>query len=136
KAVAAAVVVVDQHDTKLRAADRALAAATAQHATSVERLAALDADLESAPAPKALEAALRAITKAEKLVDAGGEAVRTTRQESRAAGTRLRAADEAVRTAWRTFDTARDALAALAPPPVNRDDLVGSWSALHTWAGA
>lgn len=38
--------------------------------------------------------------------------------------------------AWAVLDTARDALAALGPPTMDRRDLSGSWKNLATWAEA
>jgi exonuclease SbcC len=43
-------------------------------------------------------------------------------------------AQERQRVAWRDYDKARDAVAALAPPSADRDRLVESWQALHAWA--
>jgi DNA repair protein SbcC/Rad50 len=63
------------------------------------------------------------------------------RTVERTARTRVRetlAASETLRTeaegAWTTFDAARDRVARLGPPPVDRADLGGSWTALLAWA--
>jgi exonuclease SbcC len=39
-----------------------------------------------------------------------------------------------VTRAWRDFDSVRDGLAPLGPPPADRDDLVSAWTALRSWA--
>ena len=39
-----------------------------------------------------------------------------------------------LRVAWRGFDGARDVVAPLGPPPVDRDDLAGAWDGLAAWA--
>ncbi len=40
---------------------------------------------------------------------------------------------ERTRSAWADFDAARDRVAALEPPPVDREDLAGAWAALLAW---
>jgi exonuclease SbcC len=61
--------------------------------------------------------------------------------DERAARTVLRSAEQAHQRlsserarAWEQFDTARDRLATLTPPPAQRDDLAGAWERLLSWA--
>jgi DNA repair protein SbcC/Rad50 len=136
KVAQSALKAAEGHDRALRESDRGLAGATAQHAESVQRLAAVEAVLRTAPKLSTVEAELAAIAAAERVVGAAAEAVRTARQAARAATTRARQSEETVRAAWREFDQVRDGLAPLGPPPADRDDLVASWQALQRWAGA
>lgn len=70
-----------------------------------------------------------------------GRRLESTRAEVRSArqGRRDAEADrdrviEAQTAAWHSFDEVRDRLGGLEPPPVDRDDLAGSWSTLVAWA--
>jgi exonuclease SbcC len=121
-------------DRTARELDRLLAAATAQHDESARRLAALADQLSGAPDLSTVEAELAALAGVETKLAAAAEAVRAARQDSRGASTRVRSAQERLRGAWRDFDTVRDGLAPLGPPPADRDDIVASWTALRTWA--
>ena len=67
--------------------------------------------------------------------------VRAARADESAARAAVRSAEEAHqrlegrrREAWAQFDTARDRLAGLGPPPTQRDDLAAAWDGLLTWA--
>jgi exonuclease SbcC len=134
KAAATAKQTVDAQDATLRELDRRLAAATAHHTESVARLAELDATLADAPPLKAVRSGLAAIATADRAVSDAAEAVRTCRAAAKTAATRLRGATDAVTRAWRDFDSVRDGLAPLGPPPADRDDLVSAWTALRSWA--
>ena len=125
---------VEEQDRALRELDRGLAAATAQHDELAARLADLDATLANAPSPAAIEAELAAITAAERGLAQASEDVRAARKAARAAVAAARSAEERLREAWRIFDTTRDGLAGLGPPPADRDDLVRSWGLLTDWA--
>jgi len=46
----------------------------------------------------------------------------------------VEAAERRLADGWRQFDATRDALAALGPPPADRDDLAAAWEALAGWA--
>ena len=133
-AAQAATEAAQARDRTLREFDRGLAAAQAQHHESATRLKALTSTLDGAPALSTVESSLKAIAKHEKATAASAEAVRDARRAVRAAGTRLDTAEARLREAWLGFDRARDAAATLGPPVADRDDLVGSWSALAEWA--
>jgi len=134
KAAQAAAETERAEDRALREADRRLAAVTAKHQESAARLAALESTLDGAPDVAAVESALAAIAEKEKAAAACAEAVRTARQSVRAAASRLVTAEERLRRAWQEYDRARDAVAALGPPSADRERIVESWQALHTWA--
>lgn len=121
-------------DRALREVDRRLAAVTAQHQDSVARLAQLESTLDGAPDVSTVESMLATIAERERTVAECAEAVRTARQAVRAAARRLATAEERLRAAWREYDRARDAVAALGPPPADRDHIVSSWQALQSWA--
>ncbi|UWP84342.1 SMC family ATPase [Dactylosporangium fulvum] len=126
--------IVAEHDRTVRELDRALATAKA-HAQQVDaRLAALDKALDGAPAPEALRRDLDAIAKLGRALEKAGAEVRKAREAHRKASTTADRAEERLRAAWRSFDSARDALAAYAPPPANREDLADAWATLTAWA--
>jgi exonuclease SbcC len=126
----------DTRDRALRELDRTLAATTAQHMEYANRLAAAQAALSNAPSPTTVEAGLAAIASAERALSSAIDAVRAARQAARRAGTEHKRVQARLREAWREFDRARDLLAAFGPPPPDRDDLVGSWDALTSWASS
>jgi len=126
----------DAQDQQVRTLDRGLAAATAQHAESVARLAELDATLDGAPPLSHVERTLTTIAAGKRTVDDAADAVREARQAARLATARARAAEDRLRDAWRGYDQARDGVAPLGPPPADRDHLVASWQALRDWAVA
>ncbi|WP_238009754.1 SMC family ATPase [Dactylosporangium sp. AC04546] len=130
----AAASTAEDRDRAARDADRALAAAKA-HAEQVDaRLTALDTALDGAPAPDALRRELDAIATLQSGLEKAGLDVRRARDAHRKAAATADRAEEKLRSAWRAFDTARDGLAAFAPPPANRDDLADAWGTLAAWA--
>jgi exonuclease SbcC len=60
---------------------------------------------------------------------------RRSRERDRAAGAELERLSSLERTAFRSFEEARDRVASLGPPSSNREDLRGSWTELAAWAG-
>ena len=72
----------------------------------------------------AADAAMAAARKAER------EATVARKKAAEAAGAARSRVDEA----WRRFDQARDAVAALGPPAVTRENLGAAWTTLHQWA--
>jgi DNA repair protein SbcC/Rad50 len=96
-------------------------------------LASVDAELSGQPGAERVAAALASLTEAEAALAAARERERTARQAARLAGERARAATQQRETAWRVFDTARDGVAALGPPPVDRADLRAAWATLLDW---
>jgi len=125
---------VESHDRTLRDVDRRVAAVGAQHGDAVTRLAAVQSQLATAPALSTVEAGLAAISSAEREYQTAAEAVRAARLDARRAATATTRAEGRMREAWRAFDHLRDALAAFGLPAPDRDDLVGSWAALTSWA--
>jgi DNA repair protein SbcC/Rad50 len=88
---------------------------TAEDTTAVDRLgAALDAASEALAAARATE--------------------REARREARAAADASDQLRSRADAAWATFDTVRDRVARLGPPPADRADLAASWAALLGWA--
>ncbi|MEV8512398.1 SMC family ATPase [Dactylosporangium sp. NPDC051484] len=125
---------VEERDRTLRDLDRNLATARA-HAQQVEqRMVALDAELEGTAPPEALQRDLDGIARLTKGLENAGAEVRKAREAHRTAAGDADRADERLGAAWRSFDTARDGLAAFGPPPANRDDLADAWATLHGWA--
>jgi DNA repair protein SbcC/Rad50 len=136
KAAKAAAGAVDQQERLLREVERKFASATAAHEEAAATLAQVQAELAGAPDLAALEASLGAITATETTVEAAADAVRAARRAAREANEDSRTAQTRLHQAWRAFDEVRDSVATMAPPPADRDDLVGSWQSLHAWAGA
>ncbi|WP_432987222.1 AAA family ATPase [Dactylosporangium sp. CA-233914] len=126
--------VVEERDRAVRDLDRGLAAARAHAQQFAQRVEALDRELEGAPPAEVLQRDLDGIAALTRRLDQAGAEVRKAREAHRTAAGQADRAEERLRTAWRGFDTARDGLAAFAPPPANRDDLADAWSTLHAWA--
>ncbi|GIG71413.1 AAA family ATPase [Phytomonospora endophytica] len=115
-------------ETQLQNGTALLDELVAEHAAAGERLAG---------APSRAEAA-EAIAEAERqrlaLAEAGRE-VTAARERFRKADARVTMVKERVSKEWLTFDTARDRLARLGPPPADRRDLKASWEDLAAWVG-
>jgi len=125
---------------RLAEARRAAQVAEAERARVEEKLAgvrerwtALDAAVASHPDREAVVASLVAVTGAREAVAAAREADRAARRrlEAAAAVDGLRRRESEAR---QELDRARDAIAALGPPPLGRDDLASDWAALVDWA--
>src|SRR5439155_1435118 len=123
---------------RLRAEAAGLATAVARAGTerATDPLSTLDAALSGQPGPAEIRARLDAIAARQAAADDARKAVYAAREAYRRARADAEAATGRLGTAWRTFDTTRDALAALGPPPVDRDDLAAAWSGLAAWAAA
>jgi len=125
---------VAERDAAARDLDRALAAARAQRDQVAARRADLDARLAGAPSPEALRDELAAIAALGDDLAAAATAVRTAREASRQAEAEVARAEQRLHAAWRDFDAARDAVAALGPPEADRADLAAAWATLAAWA--
>ncbi|MFS8479376.1 MAG: SMC family ATPase [Micromonosporaceae bacterium] len=125
---------VTERDGAARELDRTLAAARAQRDQVAARRADLDARLAGAPSPEALRAELAAIAALRDDLTAAAAAVRAAREAGRQADTAVARAEQRLHAAWRDFDAARDAVAALGPPEADRSDLAAAWAALAGWA--
>ena len=134
KAADATAQVVAERDRAARDLDRTLAAATAQRDQLAARLAEADRRLAGAPAPGVLRGELAAHAALQQRLDEAGAAVRAAREAHRRAQAVQERSAERLRLAWRGFDTARDGVAALVPPPADRDDLASAWAGLAGWA--
>jgi DNA repair protein SbcC/Rad50 len=136
KAADAAERIVADRDAAVRELDRALAAARAHAEQVAVRLADLDARLDGAPEPAAIERELDGIATLARQLEEASAAVRAAREEHRGAVAAVGRAEDKVRAAWRDFDRTRDELARLGPPPADRDDLGRAWQALADWTVA
>ncbi|HEX6499768.1 MAG TPA: SMC family ATPase [Micromonosporaceae bacterium] len=125
---------VATRDRAVRDLDRTLAAALARQAQVTERLTSLDAELADAPSAASARDQLAAIDRLNAELERASRAVRAARDAQRGASATAQRAEDRLRAAWRDFDSARDALAPLGPPPADRDDLGGAWAALARWA--
>ncbi|MFS8521717.1 MAG: SMC family ATPase [Micromonosporaceae bacterium] len=132
--VDAARAVVAERDAAVRQLEQLVAAATAEAGALDAQLSELDRRLAGAPDAETLRQDLAAIADVERrLADAAG-AVRAAREAHRRAQADVEAAERRLADGWRQFDATRDALAALGPPPADRDDLAAAWEALAGWA--
>jgi exonuclease SbcC len=136
RAVAAARKQRDTTDRAARDLDGAVTAARHQQRQLTERADELAAELADAPPPAELTERLAAADRLRQEVDAARRRVRAARQSRDAAQQTASQADERVRRAWRSFETARDSVAAFGPPADERDDLAAAWQALATWAAS
>jgi DNA repair protein SbcC/Rad50 len=124
------------------AADRALAAEAQALAGVADRLATVasrHADLLAAiGVATGDDDAIERLAAEHAAADATLTEARTAERTARTRARDAVAASEALRTeaegAWATFDAARDRVARLGPPPVDRADLGGSWTTLLEWA--
>ncbi|CAN5856051.1 hypothetical protein BH23ACT10_BH23ACT10_25170 [soil metagenome] len=82
----------------------------------------------------ALPALVAAIGQADRDVAAARADEQAARAALRQASAAIQQLDGQRRAAWAQFDAARDPLAALGPPPVDRDDLAAAWTQLLGWA--
>jgi exonuclease SbcC len=123
-----------QRDAVARELERGLDRKRAQLEQHRSRLSEVRAALVDSPGVEALRRRLAELTKLQRKLDHAGAAVREARDDQRRAQAAVTAADEQQRTAWRSFDVARDAVARFSPPPADRDDLAAAWSALVDWA--
>jgi exonuclease SbcC len=127
---------VVEHDRAVRDLDRALATARAQHAQLADRVAELDGLLAESPRPTTLRRELAGIGTLQAALADAVEALREAREAYRRAQAGVDATEDRLRAAWRYFDRTRDRLAALAPPPADRDDLAAAWTVLADWAAS
>jgi exonuclease SbcC len=123
-----------QRDAVARELERGLDRKRAQLEQHRSRLAEVRAGLADSPGVEALRRRLDELTKLQRKLDHAGVAVREAREAQRRAQAAVHAADEQQRTAWRSFDAVRDAVARFSPPPADRDDLAAAWSTLVDWA--
>jgi exonuclease SbcC len=124
-----------QRDAVARELERGLDRKRAQLDQHRSRLAEVRAALADSPGVEALRRRLDELTKLQRKLDHAGVAVRAARDAHRRALAAVAAAEEQQRTAWRVFDTTRDAVARFSPPPADRDALAAAWSARVVWAG-
>jgi exonuclease SbcC len=134
KAAEAAQRSVSQRDRAVRDLERTLAAGNAQLDQLRTRQSTVDSRLASAPEPAAIRERLARLDTARAELDAATGEVRRTREAHRKAVAHVEQARKKLHEAWRTFDGVRDAVAPLAPPPADRDDLAGAWRTLTDWA--
>jgi exonuclease SbcC len=123
-----------QRDAVARELERGLDRKRAQLEQHRSRLNEVRAALTESPGVEALRRRLDELTTLQRKLDHAGAAVREAREAQRSAHAAVSAAEEQQRTAWRSFDALRDAVARFSPPPADRDDLAAAWSALVEWA--
>jgi exonuclease SbcC len=128
--------VVEDRDRAFRELDRALAAARARADHIGSRLSELDIRLAGAPAAEAIKAEIAACAARERDLEESAAELRRSREAHRVANAAVQRAERDLRTAWREFDTVRDAVARFGPPAAERDDLPVAWAALQEWAQA
>lgn len=139
---------LDEAEHSLDAARRALTttrkayeAASTAHAKAESELAGLeghlaelDAEVKEHPDRKKIEQQLLAVKDAERAVDDTREVEDKARKELDRARNDLQSLQQKVTTARNAFESARDRVAALTPPPAQRESLMEDWSTLATWA--
>jgi len=125
-----------QRDAVARKLEGNLERKRAQHEHHLTRLAEVRAVVAGSPGVDAIRRQLAELEKLQKHLDQAGVQVRAAREAHRRCQAAVHAAEEQQRTAWRAFETVRDRVARFGPPPADRDDLGGAWSALVDWAQA
>jgi DNA repair protein SbcC/Rad50 len=128
---------LDQATDAANAAAQAVERARAQHEAAKQRHDELTIAVDAAKAPTdraALDAAITAAADAQKSLTAARTAHKAALDAERQARQAADHAEAAVRDAWSQFDQTWQRVAKHEPPAVDRDDLVGAWSALGDWA--
>ncbi|MEV6489707.1 SMC family ATPase [Actinoplanes sp. NPDC051633] len=125
-----------QRDAVARKLESNLERKRAQHEHHLARLAEVRAVVADSPGVEAVQQRLAELNRLQKLLEDAGGRVRTGREAHRRAQRAVAVAEEQQRSAWRAFDTTRDAVARFGPPPADRDDLALSWRSLVDWASA
>ena len=125
-----------QRDAVARKLESNLERKRAQLEHHMARLAEVRTVVADSPGVTAVEQRLAELTRLQKRLEEAGVQVRTTREAQRKAQRAVAAAEEEQRSAWRAFDTTRDAVARYGPPPADRDDLARAWATLVEWAAA
>jgi exonuclease SbcC len=97
----------------------------------VREIRALEARLEN---PADIASRLESIAAAESSLAQARERVRLAREAERRAESQAEKLSSDERAAFRRFEEARDRVAALGPPPSNRESLLSAWSELAEWA--
>jgi exonuclease SbcC len=125
--------VVVSRDRALRDLDKALSQVRAERDALNRQLVALDTRLTGVE-PAAIRAALDTVGRLQQDLDTAGRQVRAARDAHRRASAQAARAQARLAAAWREFDTVRDAVAPLSPPPACREDLAADWRMLSEWA--
>jgi exonuclease SbcC len=123
-----------QRDAVAREVERGLERKRAQRDQEAARLTELNRAVAESPGAETLRRQLDEVAGVQRRLDDASAAVRTAREAQRRAQAGADAADTRLRGAWREFDTVRDRLARLEPPPADRDDLAAAWAALAVGA--
>ena len=123
-----------QRDAVARKLESNLERKSAQLEHHMSRLAEVRAVVADSPGVEAVEQRLAELNKLQKRLEEAGARVRAAREAQRKAQRAVAVAEDRQRSAWRAFDTTRDAVARFSPPPADRDDLAQAWSALVDWA--
>ena len=119
----------------LREAGQERARAEETFARVTDELGEVEDALDGRPDAEDVAQLLETVTRAEADLAVARERERGARAGARAAAEDAREARERRDGAWGAFDAARDAVAALSPPPADRGDVAGAWAALVAWAG-
>ncbi|MEV4417105.1 SMC family ATPase [Catellatospora sp. NPDC049609] len=121
-------------DRRVADADRRLTRATAQREQLAARAAEVARVLDGAAPVPALREQLSISEALRRELSEATAALRTAREQQRRAASGAQQAQDRLAAGWRAFDAARDSVAALTPPPADRDDLAAAWRALDRWA--
>ncbi len=100
------------------------------------QIAEVEARLVDEPDVDTLEDRLGRWSRAEAALAAARVALGAARDQQEQATARRKKLDKLLRSAWDQLDSARDPIVVLGAPPVDRDDLAGSWASLTSWAAA
>ncbi len=126
----------DAADRTARELDGALSAVHRHRETLRARRTDIDNRLAGAADPTTITGQLERIETLRREHTAARAAVAAARRRQRDANRAAEEADRTLRTAWKRYDEARDAVSRFEPPTTDRDDLAASWQALVDWAAA
>jgi len=119
---------------RLSETQRSLTSTNARTEQLAEQLSAHDEAVRAHPDAAAVDEALAEIGRAHKAQEAARKDESAARREHALAQKTLEAARKSIDGSWRALDAARDRVASLSPPPLERKDPTEDWRALAAWA--
>lgn len=123
-----------QAERGLSRAEAALGTASENETSHRETVAARAAELGLAVDETGVRTRMAEVEEVSRELAAARDAERRARKARDQTKEAVRALDDQRTRAWEAFDEVRDRIAALSPPPVDRDDLAKAWSELAGWA--
>lgn len=119
-----------------RAAEKCATLSDERVRSLAKEIETLAKKLKQSPEPAVIEEKLAEIDNAETALETARKKARTARDEEKRAHEEMDRLSEEETRAWKRFEQARDAVAALSPPQTEREALGDAWTTLTEWAKA